>query len=97
MKSQVISILSFCVFQCEIHFNNDRNLTYSCVYKPTMEGQYRVIVKFATKEIPKSPFTVGVEGRVGDASKCTASGPGLEKSGNMVGKTTYFEVFTKGL
>ena len=61
-----------------------------------MEGQYRVIVKFANVEIPKSPFSVNVEGKVGDASKCTASGPGLEKSGNMVGKTTYFEVFTKG-
>lgn len=61
-----------------------------------MEGQYRVLIKFAGREIPKSPYTVTVEGRVGDASKCSASGPGLEKSGNMVGKTTYFEVFTKG-
>ena len=67
------------------------------VYKPTMEGQYRVIIKFAGTEIPKSPYTVGIEGAVGDASKCSAAGPGLEKSGNMVGKKTYFEVFTKGL
>ena len=30
------------MFQCEVVFNNDRNMTYSCVYVPTMEGEYRV-------------------------------------------------------
>ncbi|CAH1784407.1 unnamed protein product [Owenia fusiformis] len=81
---------------CEVVFNNDRNLTYSCVYTPTMEGKYRVIVKFANKEIPKSPFQVNVEGAAGDASKVTAAGPGLEKTGVQVKKRTYFEVFIKG-
>ena len=51
--------------QCEVNFNNDRNLTYSCVYTPTMEGEYRVIVKFATKEIPKSPYKVNVDAMPG--------------------------------
>lgn len=152
--------------QCEVVFNNDRNLTYSCVYTPTMEGQYRVctarkrchiipqdwhctayqsissllnhkdqtctvskarlnhkvqnltfrlqihicliylqfcprpfkvIIKFAAREIPKSPFTVLVEGAAGDSTKVTAKGPGLDKAGNMVGKQTFFEVFTKGI
>ena len=28
--------------QCENNFNNDRNMTYSCSYVPTMEGNYKV-------------------------------------------------------
>jgi len=60
-----------------------------------MEGKYTVTIKFAERDIPKSPFTVGVEGFAGDPSKVTASGPGLEKSGVMVKKRTHFEVFTK--
>ncbi|KAL3851735.1 hypothetical protein ACJMK2_015452 [Sinanodonta woodiana] len=81
---------------CETVFNNDRNLTYSCTYVPSMEGNYKVIIKWSAKEISKSPFTVTVEGAMGDATKVTASGPGLEKNGVVVGKKTHFEVFTKG-
>ena len=55
----------------------------------------QVIIKFANKEIPKSPYTVCVEGAAGDPSKVTAAGPGLEKTGVIAGKKTYFEVFTK--
>uniref|UniRef100_A0A0B7BJW7 Calponin-homology (CH) domain-containing protein n=1 Tax=Arion vulgaris TaxID=1028688 RepID=A0A0B7BJW7_9EUPU len=80
---------------CEVTFNNDRNVTYSCVYVPNLEGTYRVIVKFIGKEIPKSPFNVKVEGAAGDPAKVTAAGPGLEKTGVIVAKKTYFEVFTK--
>ncbi|XP_069142482.1 filamin-A-like isoform X9 [Argopecten irradians] len=80
---------------CECVFNNDRNLTYSCVYTPKTEGEYRVIIKFGDKEIPKSPFCVKVEGAAGDASKVTATGPGIQKTGVVAGKRTYFEVFTK--
>lgn len=31
-------------FQAEVKFNNDRNLSYACSYKPLMEGVYRVVV-----------------------------------------------------
>jgi len=79
----------------EAVFNNDRNITYSCMYTPTMEGQYKVMIKFAGVEIPKSPFLAGVEGMAGDPSKVTASGPGLEKSGVVVKKKTHFDVHTK--
>ncbi|XP_025106447.1 filamin-A-like isoform X3 [Pomacea canaliculata] len=81
---------------CEMIFNSDRNMTYSCVYVPSMEGEYRVIIKFAVKEIPKSPFKVVVEGAAGDATKVTAKGPGIEKTGVVATKKTYFEVYTKG-
>ncbi|CAL1528168.1 unnamed protein product [Lymnaea stagnalis] len=79
----------------EVVFNNDKNMTYSCAYVPTMEGAYRVIIKFSNKEIPKSPYTVQVEGAAGDPSKVTAAGPGIEKTGNIAGKKTYFEVYTQ--
>jgi hypothetical protein len=31
-----------CSLQVEVTLNNDRNLTYSCVYVPSMEGTYKV-------------------------------------------------------
>ena len=40
----------------------------------------------------KSPFNVYVEGKVGDASKCHAAGPGIEPTGVIVDKPTWFEV-----
>ncbi len=39
-----------------------------------------------------SPFNVYVEGKVGDASKCRAHGPGVEPNGVVVDKPTWFEV-----
>ena len=33
----------------------------------------------------------------GDASKVTAAGPGIERTGNVANKKTHFEVFTKGM
>ncbi|XP_045034741.1 filamin-A isoform X1 [Daphnia magna] len=79
----------------EVKFNNDRNLSYACSYKPLMEGVYRVVVKYNGLDIPKSPFEVKVEGHAGDASKVTASGPGLEPEGVIVNRPTYFDIFTK--
>ena len=87
-----------CVVVFEQHeavFNKDRNQTYSCSYTPTMEGPYTVSIKYAGTDIPKSPFTVGVKGYAGDASKVTASGPGLEKTGVKTKTRTHFQVFTK--
>ena len=54
--------------------------------------QIKVIVKFANQEVAKSPFNVYVEGKVGDASKCHAAGPGIEPTGVVVDKPTWFEV-----
>ncbi|CAL8082481.1 unnamed protein product [Orchesella dallaii] len=79
----------------EIRFNNDRNLTYSISYTPKLEGTHKVTVAFAGREIPKSPYAVMVEGHAGDANKVTASGPGLEPEGVVIGRPTYFDIFTK--
>lgn len=54
-------------------------------------------ITFAGKEIPKSPYTVTVEGSAGDAEKVSAEGPGLQASGVQSGKITHFEVFTEGM
>lgn len=78
-----------------MRFNKDRNLTYSVSYTPKVEGPHKVTVLFAGRQIPKSPYTVLVEGHAGDPSKVTASGPGLQKEGNVVNKPTYFDIFTK--
>lgn len=80
----------------KILYNNDRSKTYAVSYVPKLEGQHTVSVYFAGKEIPKSPYTVMVEGIAGDASKVTAFGPGLQPEGIVVNKTTYFDVVTKG-
>ncbi|KAF8782497.1 filamin-A-like isoform X2 [Argiope bruennichi] len=79
----------------EIKFNDDRSKTYTVKYTAQMEGVHKVKVMFAGKEVPKSPFSVMVEGRAGDPKKVTASGPGLEPVGVMAGKPTYFDIFTK--
>lgn len=84
------------VWQCEVRFNNDRSLTYSCSYSPKAEGTHKVYIRFAGREIPKSPYPVLVEGHAGDPSKVTASGPGLQPEGNMVNRPTYFDISTKG-
>ena len=78
-----------------IRFNNDRNLTYSVSYTPKTEGQHKVRVLFAGREIPKSPYAVMVEGHAGDPSKVTASGPGLQPDGVVVNRPTFFDIFTK--
>ena len=56
----------------------------------------QVTITFSNKNIAKSPFTVTVEGAAGDASKVTVKGPGVEKTGVVATKKTYFEVFCKG-
>ncbi|KAG7254322.1 LOW QUALITY PROTEIN: hypothetical protein CRUP_011722, partial [Coryphaenoides rupestris] len=55
-----------------------------------------VTVLFAGQQIPKSPFVVGVDKALGDASKVTAKGAGLEPTGNIANRATYFDVYTAG-
>lgn len=78
----------------DVRFNNDRNLTHSVSYTPVMEGMHKVRVLFAGREIPKSPYNVMVESQAGDPSKVTASGPGIQPTGVIVNKPTYFDIFT---
>ncbi|KAK0161840.1 hypothetical protein PV327_008250 [Microctonus hyperodae] len=79
----------------DIRFNNDRNLTYSVSYTPKSEGPHKVRVLYGGREIPKSPYTVMIDGHSGDPSKVTASGPGLQAEGLVVNRPTFFDIFTK--
>lgn len=51
---------------------------------------------FAGQNIDGSPFGVNVGMALGDASKVTARGPGLEPVGNVANKATYFDIYTAG-
>lgn len=53
-------------------------------------------VLFAGQPIPKSPFEVNVDKALGDASKVTVKGPGVEPVGNVANKPTYFDIYTAG-
>lgn len=79
-----------------MRFNNDRKLTYSVSYTTKSEGPHRVRVLFGGREIPKSPYTVMVEGHPRDPSKVSASGPGLQPEGVVTNRPTYFDIHTKG-
>ncbi|KAM9758898.1 filamin-B-like isoform 2-T2 [Menidia menidia] len=75
---------------------NEGKKTFSVTYVPQVTGPHKVTVLFAGQEIPKSPFQVEVDKALGDASKVTASGPGLEPVGNVANKPTYFDIYTAG-
>lgn len=51
---------------------------------------------FAGQDIDKSPYTVNVTKAMGDPSKVHARGPGLELTGNVANKPTYFDIYTAG-
>ncbi|XP_053939478.1 filamin-C isoform X2 [Cuculus canorus] len=76
--------------------NNDKKRTYSVTYVPKVGGLHKVTVLFAGQNIDKSPFGVNVAMALGDASKVTARGPGLEPVGNVANKPTYFDIYTAG-
>lgn len=42
--------------------------------------------------MPRSPFSPYIEGKSGDASKCRAYGPGVEPTGVMVDRPTWFDI-----
>ncbi|XP_078520736.1 filamin-A isoform X1 [Lissotriton helveticus] len=82
--------------EAHVTANNDKNRTFSVYYIPKVTGMHKVTVLFAGQHIAKSPFEVNVDKSHGDASKVTAQGPGLEPTGIIANKSTYFEIFTAG-
>ncbi|XP_075143986.1 filamin-B isoform X3 [Leptodactylus fuscus] len=82
--------------EAQVTANNDKNKTFSVAYVPKVTGVHKVTVLFAGQHISKSPFEVNVEKAQGDASKVTAKGPGLEATGNIANKATYFDIYTAG-
>lgn len=69
----------------------------SCLVSPDFSPLlFQVTVLFAGQNIDRSPFDVNVGMALGDASKVTARGPGLEPVGNVANKPTYFDIYTAG-
>ncbi|XP_061544524.1 filamin-B [Phycodurus eques] len=75
---------------------NDAKKTYDVTYVPQVVGTHKVTVLFVGQPIPKSPFEVGVDKALGDASKVAVKGPGIEPVGNIADKSTYFDIYTAG-
>ncbi|XP_074387144.1 filamin-A-like, partial [Zonotrichia albicollis] len=82
--------------EAKVIANNDKNRTFSVSYVPKVTGVHKVTVLFAGQHIAKSPFEVQVGRAAGDASRVTAAGPGLEPSGNVVNRSTHFDICTAG-
>ncbi|XP_029007336.1 filamin-B isoform X2 [Betta splendens] len=75
---------------------NEAKKTYMVSYVPQVMGPHQVTVLFAGQQIPKSPFEVNVDKALGDASKVTVKGPGIEPVGNVANKPAYFDIYTAG-
>ncbi|XP_072858518.1 filamin-C isoform X5 [Pogona vitticeps] len=82
--------------EAKVVANNDKKRTYAVSYVPKVAGLHKVTVLFAGQNIDKSPFEVNVGMALGDASKVSARGPGLEPVGNVANKPTYFDIYTAG-
>uniref|UniRef100_A0A3Q1AZC9 Calponin-homology (CH) domain-containing protein n=1 Tax=Amphiprion ocellaris TaxID=80972 RepID=A0A3Q1AZC9_AMPOC len=80
--------------EAKVKPNKDKNRTYTVTYVPKVEGVHKVKVLFAGQDIDKSPYTVNVSKAMGDPSKVQARGPGLEATGNVANKPTYFDIYT---
>jgi len=63
--------------------------TFTCTFKPTKPGQYRISVKFDDFLVPQSPTVVVVQSST-DLTNMIAWGPGLERG--VVGKPAKFYV-----
>ncbi|XP_046706221.1 filamin-C isoform X1 [Silurus meridionalis] len=82
--------------EAKVVANNDKKRTYSISYVPKVAGPHKVKVLFAGQDIDKSPFLVNVAKALGDPNKVQARGPGLEPTGNIAHKPTYFDIYTAG-
>ncbi|XP_038047789.1 filamin-A-like isoform X6 [Patiria miniata] len=80
----------------ECKYNSDKNKTYTVTYTAKIAGVHTIEVTFKGQQIQKSPFSVEIGDMKGDASKCSAKGPGLEATGLIVNQSTHFEIFTAG-
>ncbi|KAK5619105.1 hypothetical protein CRENBAI_000424 [Crenichthys baileyi] len=82
--------------EAKVKPNKDKNGTYTVTYLPKVEGVHKVKVLFAGQDINKSPYSVNVAKAMGDPSKVHARGPGLDATGNVANKPTYFDIYTAG-
>jgi filamin len=66
--------------------------TYRVTYHPVIAGDYKITIKFADQNIPKSPYNVTItgDGASGFAEKCKPVGSGLHRA--VIGEPNVFTV-----
>jgi filamin len=79
--------------EAEVKVDDKGNGMAVVQFYPEEPGEYKVNVSFADEPIPRSPFTPVFEPCT-DASKVTASGPGIQPHGMKVGDPGTFLVDT---
>lgn len=77
----------------EVLIEDKKDGTYVCSYVATEAGPHTVNVRWGGKNVPKSPFHVGVAQGV-NALACRAYGPGVEGTNIKEGTSTEFWVET---
>ncbi|XP_075794972.1 filamin-B isoform X6 [Pelodiscus sinensis] len=77
-----------------VHVIDNGDGTHTVTYTPMQEGPHAVSVKYGDEEIPRSPFKVKVLPTY-DASKVTASGPGISSYGVPASLPVEFAVDAK--
>ncbi|KAF7693127.1 hypothetical protein HF521_008443 [Silurus meridionalis] len=78
----------------KINVQDNQDGTYQVSYVPDKVGRYTIVIKYGGDEIPTSPYRVRAT-TTGDASKCTATGPGIGPTIG-IGEEVGFVVNTKG-
>ncbi len=85
---------------CDIDCKDNKDGTFSVSYVAPRPGIYKVILKFADKDVPGSPFEVKCERHPPDASKCVVAfnddNQGLTVDAKNAGGTGKLEVCVCG-
>ncbi len=79
--------------EVEVNYDDHRDATMTVKYYPKDPGEYEVDITFNGENIPGSVFKP-IFDPCTDATKCTASGPGLQKDGVKVGDSGEFVIDT---
>ena len=67
--------------------------TFTCNYKPEVEGDYKIEIKFGNKEVPNSPYVSNVTAKL-NLDKVKLSGPGVD-SKVLASLPTHININTK--
>lgn len=80
--------------EAKVNVVDNRNGTLTVQYIPDEGGDYNIGVKFGDQQVPGSPFKVPIQAEL-DASKVTASGPGVDPENCRATSELTFKVNAK--
>uniref|UniRef100_A0A3Q3WU36 Calponin-homology (CH) domain-containing protein n=1 Tax=Mola mola TaxID=94237 RepID=A0A3Q3WU36_MOLML len=83
--------------EAKVKPNKDKNRTYTVTYVPKVEGVHKVIPNVITAQLNiDRPLHLKASQLCLASFKVHAMGPGLEPTGNVANKPTYFDIYTAG-